>query len=905
MHNDIEKQTGLVWAKADRDDGEKTHLLLFHLLESAAVALEIWNGSLSNSIKEEIANPLDLSIPDMGKMLAYWVGLHDIGKASPVFQSALEQKNPNLIDQIRYSGLPIDRNTGSAYHSHISGKFIKEHTIAPKEIEIAISGHHGLWNSSYDGISSYAYGGQTWDTLRSAYCEILCDVLGIQPLIKLEMGIEERNIFTTWFSGFICVADWISSNETIFEYDNKWMDPKEYFSSARTKATNALYDIGWIGWRPDKKTLTFHEMYPEYQPRDIQRQAIQAFEMYQSNSQFLMVMEAPTGCGKTETAMYIADHWLQDREGSGIYIAMPTQATSNQMYSRSLKVLAHRYANQKVNIVLAHGQARWNADLEKIRVAQVGDIRSDQGVMATEWFQNNRKRTLLAPFGVGTVDQIFLSILQTKHFFVRLFGLKNKVVIFDEVHAYDTYMNTLFYRLLEWLRGLGASVIILSATLPEKTRQEIVAHYRDLNGEQLDVDSHYPRMTLATPDKDSMVFPLRLDSSDRFLDIKWISEEDIPNLLAEQLSDGGCAAVICNTVRQAQQTYMEIRAQQLVDVENLILFHARFPFCWRKDIEEKVLTKFGKESTLENGGRPQKAIVVATQVIEQSLDLDFDIMVSELAPVDLILQRAGRLHRHTREDRPKKVSLPNIYLLDVCKGDDGVPLVGVRDPFYPKNVLLKTYQVLHQITHMEVVASTRDLIERAYDDREEWDEFPSAWNAKLKKWQITEKAKREIKTDDASFTLIDPPSSRRLLFRGTKQLEELDEGNISFLEQLQAKTRDGGISIRVPCLFSDDDITLYSDLECQCELNQEMGEGVILKTLSGNEVGISNFPLLKTIYEEAQDLGKYFIKIRKLKNKKILLFRTDQKKGVIDIGDFHLELSHELGLTYQQGGNNV
>lgn len=906
MDKKLQALLSCIWAKSNDDQPQEIHLLLFHLLESAAVALTLWQESLSPSIKKEIVDLLHLSIEETGNQLAYWVGLHDIGKASPVFQKQLEQKNPALLAEIRASGLTIKKDCPPAYHSHISAKFIHDNFVAPNEIEIAISGHHGLWDSDYSKISKDSYGLQEWDAVRNAFCEILRDVVWNQPLKTLSLDAQKKNELVAWFSGFICVADWISSDENRFPYHRKWMDPQAYFKNACSHAHQVLQDIGWIGWHSDGKILTFQEMYPDYSPNSVQQQAIDAFNDYAADSPFLMVVEAPTGCGKTEIAMFLADQWLQKKNGSGLYIAMPTQATSNSIYQRSLRVLARRYPDQKVNVVLAHGQAAWNEEMQQIRVAKVGDSKEDQSLVAAEWFQNNRKRTLLAPFGVGTVDQVFLSILQTKHFFVRLFGLKNKVIVFDEVHAYDTYMNTLFYRLLEWLHGLGASVVILSATLPEKTRAQIVAHYSGVPDEQVLPDSHYPRLTLVCAGKEPCVFPLTADSSDRTINLRWVSEEEMPSVLKEKLSEGGCVAVICNTVRKAQKTFLRLKEMQMVDEEDLILFHARYPLCWREQIEQKVLKNFGKDSTLENGSRPRKAIVVATQVIEQSLDLDFDLMVSELAPVDLILQRAGRLHRHDRKDaRPSKVSSPQMILVDVSQDEDGVPLVGTREPFYPKNVLLKTYHVLCEITQLQVIASTRSLIEKVYDDQENWSEFPLEWNEKLKKWQKEEIAKREIKGDDASFTLIDAPSCKRLLYRQMNQLAESDEQSVGTLERMQAKTRDGCLSVRIPCLFTRDGSALYSDLECRQLLHEGMGEGEILRAIAWNEVGISNAWLLRTIERQAQNFDQCFPNIKKLKKRKFLLFQVDQKVAKLDIGDYHLELSCELGLTYQYGGKDV
>ncbi len=899
MNSPIQDQIGLIWAKSNRKNPKETHLLLFHLLESAAVALTLWQEALSTSIKKDVAENLNLSINSAGKMLAYWVGMHDIGKASPVFQSALEKSNPNLIEKIRAAGLPIEKDISPVYHSQISGKFIRENHLAPIEIDIAISGHHGMWNSNYMNIPTRAYGKQSWDILRSTLCAILMDVLEIDCIPTLEMNTDRKNVFTAWFSGLICAADWVSSDETRFTYHSEWEKPTEYFNKALEKSKQSLEDLGWVGWRAKGEMVTFHEMYPKFHAANaMQSQAIERYEHFNPQEPFLMIVEAPTGIGKTEIAMYLADRWLQQSNGSGLYIAMPTQATSNQLYQRSREVLAQRYPDQKVNVVLAHGQARWNKDLENIRVAAVGEIQGDQNLFASAWFQNNRKRTLLAPFGVGTVDQIFLSILQTKHFFVRLFGLKNKVVIFDEVHAYDTYMNALFHRLLEWLHGLGTTVIILSATLPEETRRAICAHYDGIPESEIPHDNNYPRISITSPGRETQVDPLIWSEKSRQLTISWRSREDLTDLLSEKLSEGGCAAVLCNTVKQAQETYLEIKAKGIVEDEDLTLFHARFPFGWRDMIEEKVLSRFGKKASRENGKRPKKAIVVATQVIEQSLDLDFDFMVTELAPVDLILQRAGRLHRHDREDsRPKKLSQPELIILEVPEGQNGIPEVGRHEPFYPKSVLLKTYLQLKKISKMDIIPSTRMLIEKVYEtelDLLELD-YPE-YEEPLEKWIQEERGEQEIKADTANLTVIGQPGDKRFLTRVISQYIDSEENNLTVMQNLIAKTRDGSIGIRIPCLFTNDSGKLFYDSECRDEVQQEKDH----EKLSLNEISIGYLPLAKTILQEASEFENPAY-MKHSKSEQYLLFRD----GKNDIGKFHLELTHELGLTFQYGGNNA
>ena len=189
-------------------------------------------------------------------------------------------------------------------------------------------------------------------------------------------------------------------------------------------------------------------------PHTVQQEIIDA--ALDAPTSTLLIVEAPTGIGKTEIAQYLTDAWLQKHNGRGFYIAMPTQATSNQMYDRTQQFLAHNYPDDLINIPLAHGNAMFDHKQANMRLNEVGDDEASR-VVAMSWFVEKSKQTLLAPFGVGTVDQTLLGILQTRHFFVRLLGLSHKVLIFDEVHAYDAYMSTLFERLLKWLRAIAVS----------------------------------------------------------------------------------------------------------------------------------------------------------------------------------------------------------------------------------------------------------------------------------------------------------------------------------------------------------------------------------------------------------------------------------------------------------------
>ena len=467
-------------------------------------------------------------------------------------------------------------------------------------------------------------------------------------------------------------------------------------------------------------------------------------------------------------------------------------ATSNQMFTRVKEVLRRRYPQSLVNVHLIHSQARWRDDMQALRL-ETFDDRQGGTVAAMAWFLPH-KRSLLAPFGVGTVDQALLSVLQARHFFVRLFGLSHKTVVFDEIHAYDTYMSTIFQRLLGWLRAVGASVVILSATLPAQTRRELLRAYTGTPDVPLP-DVSYPAITWATEDQTG-VMPLEAPDS-RTVALEWIGREPetVATRLTHELRQGGCAAVICNTVRRAQEMYQALKGACIVPEQDLILFHARFPFAWRDEIEQEVLSWFGKE-----GDRPHKAIVVATQVIEQSLDLDFDLMISDLAPADLILQRAGRLHRHERDGRPAILATPRLLVAMPPVKKDGVPDFEQDIYVYERYVLLRSYLALQGREQVTLPAETEELIEAVYGhagETQSTGDLTPAFAAALEKAYRQMQRRREKEQDEARCRLVAEPHNRRLMNVSKAVLEE-DKPELH--QALRALTRLIPPSISLVCL---------------------------------------------------------------------------------------------------------
>jgi len=422
-------------------------------------------------------------------------------------------------------------------------------------------------------------------------------------------------------------------------------------------------------------------------------------------------------------------------------------------------------------------------------------------VVDMSWFLP-RKRTLLAPFAVGTVDQALLSVLQTRHFFIRLLGLSHKTIIFDEVHAYDAYMSQLFQLLLRWLRSIGASVILLSATLPKQTRQEFLRAYTDDPNITLP-EVEYPAITWASGNRCEVV-PLSA-AEGRTLALRWIdrSVDGIVATVTAIIHEGGCIAIICNTIARAQEIYKRLTLIENIvpdPVQNLILFHARTPFSWRDDTEKKVLRRFGKQEG-EIDERPCKAIVVATQVIEQSLDLDFDLLISDLAPVDLLLQRAGRLHRHEGRVRPARLQQPQVVLTFTPTAEN-LPEFEDDDAIYEPYVLLRSYLALAGRSNLNLPIQTAALIEAVYGDQPPSEimsisEMPTAMVDELEKSKDKmannlEKARRE-----ADKRLIAMPDHERLL---TSRNEDLEEDNPVVHQAYQALTRLGPRTIAIVCL---------------------------------------------------------------------------------------------------------
>ena len=619
----------LLWAKYDRKTGDY-HLLVYHLLDVAAVAEGLWELALSQPQKAWIQDALRMDAEGARQLLALLAGLHDIGKATPDFQ---KQAKP-LFTALREAGFSKSRE--NTPHGTLSAvilkRWLQDKGIAARsasQLAAVIGGHHGDWITTRE-MQDARTGQGKW---RGAQDELLAALEEQLPLASFAPPTDTGafNAFAAFLAGFVSVCDWIGSSERHFPFEERILDHREYIERSRERARDALRELGWARWTPDKRQPAFESVF-EFSPNPMQRAGLDALRHGQDAPRLILV-EYLTGGGKTELALHIADALINRHDLGGCYIAMPTQATSNQMYERVGQYLERRYPQDGIRLRLIHGGAQQIADQRmQARPQREGD--ESAGAFA-DWFQN-RKRALLAPFGVGAIDQAMLSVLQARHHFVRQFALSKRVVVFDEIHSYDTYMNVIIERLFNWLGALGTPMILLSATLSRQNRRELLlaAGAKDFEGA---LEQPYPRLTVVEQDGSVSARCLPPPPS-RTVRIEAISS-DHDRLLREVKSrsaEGGCIAIVCNTVDESIEVARHLRGDD--DLANIVwLFHARYPPARRAEIEADVLKAFGKDSQR----RPQRAILVATQIIEQSLDLDFDLMVSRTAPIDLLIQRVG------------------------------------------------------------------------------------------------------------------------------------------------------------------------------------------------------------------------------------------------------------------------
>jgi CRISPR-associated endonuclease/helicase Cas3 len=665
------------WGKArpENPTGPAYHLLAYHSLDVAAVGRVLLQRD--QIIRPRLVAKTGLDESFLLSLVTFCLSLHDLGKFAESFQNI----RPDLFTALRGRASSKDY---TVRHDSL-GNLLWLETIWRKGWEEnwlrfgdgemydwqdvlypwiqSVTGHHGVPPRVNFHGSRLSLDNHFDAEARAASITFTRQVAGFfleecRQSLTWSDGLEEAFKHTSWIlSGLAVLSDWVGSNALHFPYRVNVMPLSEYWTTyALPQAEAAVQASGVLPPQPSRQT-GMRALFPEIEEPTPLQQYVSSCEI--PSGPQLFILEEATGSGKTEAALTLAHRMMAAGLAQGIFMALPTMATANAMFERLECGYQRMYEGVgSPSLVLAHSKRHLSSRFqESLGLERQGRDQNyaldDESASArcVSWLADNRKKALLAAVGIGTVDQALLAVLPVRHQSLRLLGLGRSVLIVDEVHAYDPYMHTLLRNLLSFHAAQGGSAILLSATLPRNTRQDLANSFKNgLGGSPSSIQKiDYPLATHVSCTATAEVPIESSQSTARTVAVEMAHEEKaVEDRLRLAARDGECACWIRNTVDDAVTAYR--RLAQDLDEGQVILFHARFAMGDRLGIETKVLRLFGKDSKPEvRAGK----ILIATQVVEQSLDLDFDFMVSDLAPVDLVIQRAGRLHRHQRGERGK------------------------------------------------------------------------------------------------------------------------------------------------------------------------------------------------------------------------------------------------------------
>ena len=823
-----------VWAKFGYDPESDHWLPLWlHLLDAAAVAEHLARHWLAPTTRDLIEREFADSASELTPveelcLLASWIaGVHDIGKCTPAF--SVQAKG--LDDRMKEAGLahgPIDLLERRKVPHALAGHLILENWLMdehdwdfePAEALASVVGaHHGIPPTSAALTTDY-YGhehllgeDEAWNATRHELLDLVARRTDAADLLPHWARHTWPQHFLVELSGLVIVSDWIASTQAYFpllpldDDGARLLAPEAHALRVATGLSRLEIPAPWRprdeGADPDALLTSRFDLPEGSRATDVQARTLRAARSMSLPG--LLIVQESTGGGKTEAALMAAEVLAARTHRSGILFALPTQATTDAMFSRELdwlESIEEAYAGEGAPsdfaAQLLHGRARLNKEAQQLRrrgyeirdrllgslddstgetprpigigwdeeEARTGRVtgaedrrRADLAILA--WF-SGRKKSMLSDFVVTTVDHLLFGAMRSPHLAMRHLGLSRKVVIVDEVHSYSTYMNVYLDRVLTWLAAYGVPVVLLSATLSEARCSSMVDAYRRglrlAAGERLhrrpapeSVRTPFPCLVTAGEDRTEVVATASGRRST--ISLRRLAKDALVPLLEEALADGGCALVVRNTVRRAQETYETLRERFGEDVG---LNHARFTIGDRLAKDKDLLDRFGPPR--KAGRRPHRAIVVATQVVEQSLDVDFDLLVTDLAPIDLVLQRIGRLHRHQRQ-RPPRLAEPTCCI-------DWLPSTSSPEPslepgakaIYGEQDMLMSAAALDRVINgsgvVTVPDDVHDLIEAVYGSDAP---IPPLWREAVAHARETRATEDRAKHDAAQGFLLNEP----------------------------------------------------------------------------------------------------------------------------------------------------
>jgi CRISPR-associated endonuclease/helicase Cas3 len=781
--DDTENTAGYLryWGKSGRGDAAHcVHLLVYHALDVAAIGEVLL--ARHRALRELLAAQLALQPAILQAWHRYFLALHDLGKFSYRFQAL----RPDLFHRLRGNSTH-DRYTQRhdslgwlLWSEYLSNTIVDAPRFGVEPNRTwragldtwiqAVTGHHGqppknLVQQQVRIDDQFLPADLEAARQFSLDCaELLMPEAPASPLPDAKAFRRAITPVSWWLAGIAVLCDWLGSRRDPAEYCADPMPLPEYWHErALPFAKQALEHSGVIPLEPVRRS--FRELFDRISiPSPLQRKAE---HIPLENRPSLYIVEEVTGSGKTEAALMLAHRIINSGGADGLYIGLPTMATSNAMFQRIVERETHLklYADRPT-LLLSHSASRMQQPVAPRDFlpssCPEADYFDDEESAATQrgaWLSDHRKAALLADLGVGTLDQALLGAIYSRHQALRLLGLARKVLVVDEVHACDDYMQRLLEGLLEFHGAIRGSAILLSATLPAETRRRLAEAYcKGLDRPSPDLGAKdYPLLTRIAESKAEEIPLQTRPEVARRIEVRLLQE---PAQVCEQLAaahhDGQCACWIRNTVGDALDAVRKLRDAG-VPADAIDLFHARFALGDRLDIEARILSRFGPESGPE---QRRARILAATQVVEQSLDLDFDLMISDLAPMDLLIQRAGRLCRHPRTVEGQRATedergTPTLYVLGPEPTDE--PKADWYRASFPAAAhvykhhgrLWLTARLLRELGEMVMPEQARTLIEGVYDP-EGSEQIPPGLIANALEAEGTASAERSI----ADYNLV-------------------------------------------------------------------------------------------------------------------------------------------------------
>ncbi len=828
----------------------------------------------------------------------FLAAVHDIGKAAVGFQFKISCALPELRSRLEHCGLHFpdsyDAEKLRKTPHGLAGEVILRDLGCPKEIAAVVGAHHGVPCSKTEVreqsldqplrelVGKTNYFGTEWKQnrplLEAVWQGIVEDALRMSHFSGISELPQLSHRAQVLLTGLLIMADWLASNTEYFPL-MYWEDTDAEQISSRIRAQNAWDYIDFTAmWRscrmqfPDAEFEAFFG----FAPNSVQQAVVQALESAQQPG--IMILEAPMGCGKTEAALAAAELMAAKLHKNGLFFGLPTQATANGIFPRIMDWCEQQSVDEYHSIQLRHGGAALNERFQQIQ-RNIPDEETDSGMIVHKWFCNP-KQACLAEFVVATVDHLLMMALKRKHVMLLHLGLSQKVVIVDECHAYDAYMNQYLERALQWLGAYHTPVILLSATLPAKRRMALVRAYLNLQSSdpKLEESCAYPLLTW-TDGTEIHQQDLPYHGTHRQVRTETRTlEEALPNIISAA-ENGGCAGVIVNTVKRAQRIAAALQEQSNAEI---LLYHAQFTHPDRAALEEKLLGRIGKKSTPQQRAN---LIVVGTQVLEQSLDIDFDLLVTDICPMDLLLQRIGRLHRHPDRDTSRPHALRDlvcIVLTDEMESETS----GTRH-IYGDWLLEKTLaQLPEQVTLPDDISVLVQQVYGAEDDSRAFtahqlqqEKLQSRAEAfllgKVTKKEMHNMLDRYISDSKedakAEATVRDGLSSVEVLL-----MQRYADGTIHFLPHCN-----GGAAVG----------TMPTESECRMIAEQKLRlPGVFCREWNIDKT-------IRELENQCKESVKYWQNSHWLKGQ-LVLFLDENLSG--ELGGYTLQYSPSIGLAYEK-----